>query len=231
MRPGIDYGRLFNDPGWEPARVHAEAYALQAFAYAERGVSLNDRAREAVRRGRGALESVRVNRHVAEAALDGAAGLIDLKDDKTPLDTAIKHFRSSLARVPASETYVLLARAYLLKIDEERAHAARWIRRGEDACRCAIELDVTERYSAQAKALRVEFAAAKEVVALRHSTSRNGDALIWRAVFNATPANGMDLTAIEERLGLRRLAFVAVTTAEPPTSTRSTFSADPSARA
>jgi len=162
MRPGIDYGRLFNDPGWEPARVHAEAYALQAFAYAERGVSLNDRAREAVRRGRGALESVRVNRHVAEAALDGAAGLIDLKDDKTPLDTAIKHFRNSLARVPASETYVLLARAYLLKIDEERAHAARWIRRGEDACRCAIELDVTERYSAQAKALRVEFAAAKE---------------------------------------------------------------------
>ena len=64
--------------------------------------------------------------------------------------------------MPASETYVLLARAYLLKIDEERAHAARWIRRGEDACRCAIELDVTERYSAQAKALRVEFAAAKE---------------------------------------------------------------------
>lgn len=46
-----------------------------------------------------------------------------------------------------------------------------------------------------------EFAAAREIVALRHTIVRGGEGgIIWRAAFISAPSRGLDLTTIEERL-------------------------------
>jgi tetratricopeptide (TPR) repeat protein len=155
-----DYGVHFNDAGWEADRVVAQAHALRAFAYAERGVKLRE-ATLAVRRGKEAARNVSLERHEADAALDFAAGLIALKQDGDTIKKAIRRFRRSLAASPQSETYVSLALAYLLDSDADPANAARSLRRGEDACWRAIELDVTEQYSARAKTLLDALAAAR----------------------------------------------------------------------
>lgn len=45
-----------------------------------------------------------------------------------------------------------------------------------------------------------EFTAARQVFALRHSTVRRDGTIVWRAVFTAVAASGLDLTTIEESL-------------------------------
>jgi uncharacterized membrane protein YhiD involved in acid resistance len=45
-----------------------------------------------------------------------------------------------------------------------------------------------------------EFAATRQIFALRHSTSRHDGVVIWRAVFVAVAERGLDLTTIEESL-------------------------------
>jgi uncharacterized membrane protein YhiD involved in acid resistance len=45
-----------------------------------------------------------------------------------------------------------------------------------------------------------EFAATREIFALRHSTTRSTGSVIWRAVFTAVAERGLDLTTIEESL-------------------------------
>src|SRR5437764_5729029 len=44
------------------------------------------------------------------------------------------------------------------------------------------------------------FAAAREIFALRHSTRRHDGAVTWRAIFVAVAEHGLDLTTIEESL-------------------------------
>src|SRR5437868_13304027 len=45
-----------------------------------------------------------------------------------------------------------------------------------------------------------QFAATRDIFALRHSTTRRAGAVIWRAVFVAVAERGLDLTTIEEAL-------------------------------
>jgi tetratricopeptide (TPR) repeat protein len=158
--PTTDYGTNFNDSGWQATRVVAQACALRALAYAERGVRLDD-GEEIVKEGREAASRITVKRHEAEGALDLAAGLILLKHDGPTVGDAIGLLRSSLGHSPQSETYAYLGQAYLIQAEAEPAEAARAIRRGVDACHRAIELDVTGRYSALARALLAELQAAK----------------------------------------------------------------------
>jgi len=155
-----DYGTSFNDPGWQATRVLAQAHALRALAYAERGVRLGE-AEKIIGEGRKAASRITVKRHEAEGALDLAAGLILLKQDGPTVDDAIGLFRSSLGHSPQSETYAYLGQACLIQAEAEPTDGARAIRRGVDACQRGIELDVTGRYSAFARALLAELEAAK----------------------------------------------------------------------
>jgi uncharacterized membrane protein YhiD involved in acid resistance len=45
-----------------------------------------------------------------------------------------------------------------------------------------------------------DFAAKRQIFALRHSTRRQAGAVIWRAIFVAIAEQGLDLTTIEESL-------------------------------
>ena len=161
-----DYGRQFEDTGWPPGRVKAYAHTLLALGYAERGVesakadAALDAAREALNAARGNEPDQTVD--AAEAAYEYVRGLFALEGHKTAepdgVTIAIRCFKTSLGLSPQSETYVGLARACLHKIEVGASDVRRWIERGEDACRCAMDLDVTGRFSSQAESLRDEFA-------------------------------------------------------------------------
>ena len=155
-----DFGRYVDDAGWEAARVRAHAHTLRALGYAERGVLLEDASRD-IGDARGHLAKMRQAREhkVSLAACEDVDGLIFLQKGHAP--PAIERFETSLGLLAESETYVHLARACLYRLDEKPGDPWVWIRRGEDACRCAIDLDVTERYSREAKSLLTELAAKK----------------------------------------------------------------------
>lgn len=156
----VDYGAAFSDRGWKAGRVVAYGHVLLAVGYAERGVRLTEASKKVTVAKQALLEARRVGGlpeaafEVTEAARKDAAGLISLKKEDSI--RAIDRFRGSLALVPLGETYLHLARAYSIAGYSDTAR-----RRGLDACRQAIELDVTGRLSKAARALQDELAAMK----------------------------------------------------------------------
>jgi hypothetical protein len=62
--------------------------------------------------------------------------------------------------LPDSETYLHLAEACLSKAEADRQNKRLWVRRGKDACRSAIGLDVNDRAAGEAKGLLRELAEA-----------------------------------------------------------------------
>jgi tetratricopeptide (TPR) repeat protein len=157
-----DLGRHLDDAGWEAARVRAHAHTLHALGYAERGVLLPEAAKD-IRRARTQLGkmSFERERQVSKAACEDVAGLIFLQ--KGDPDGALDRLEESLGLLAESETYVHFAQACLHKAEGTQRKQTRltFIRRGEAACRCAIDLDVTERYATEAERLRTELAALK----------------------------------------------------------------------
>jgi tetratricopeptide (TPR) repeat protein len=157
-----DLGRHLEDAGWEAARVRAHAHTLHALGYAERGVLLPEAGKD-IRRARAQLAKMSFarERKVSKAACEDVAGLIFLQ--KGDPDGALDRLEESLGLLAESETYVHFAQACLHKAESTRQKQTRLtlIRRGEAACRCAIELDVTERFADEAVRLRTELAALK----------------------------------------------------------------------
>jgi tetratricopeptide (TPR) repeat protein len=178
-----DYGRHFEDTGWPPGRVKAYAYTLLALGYAQRGVespkadSALEAAREALEAARGKEPDQTVD--AAEAAYEFVRGLFALEGHKTAepdgVTTAVTCFKTSLGLSPQSETYVGLARACLHKIEAGAPSARRWIERGEDACRCANDLDVTGRFSTLADSLLTEFAEVRRWLQERAATQAGAE--------------------------------------------------------
>jgi tetratricopeptide (TPR) repeat protein len=166
-----DYGRFFEDTGWPPGRVKAYAHTLVALGYAERGVS-PPRGKDPVKQAQAAIAAARKRKHATAPPLDATEAACDYVDGlfalgrheskrRDGLNAAIKCFSRSLGLFPQSETYVGIARACMHKIETGGVLRRSWIERGEDACRNAIELDVTGRFARQAEALLTEFAEAR----------------------------------------------------------------------
>jgi tetratricopeptide (TPR) repeat protein len=157
-----DLGRYVHDAGWEAARVRAHAHTLRALGYAERGVLLSD-ADKNIRRARTQLGKMSLAREhkVSKAICEDVAGFIFLQ--KGDPDGALDRLEESLGLLAESETYVHFAHASLRKAEETSGKRRRLalIRRGEAACHCAIDLDVTERYADEAKRLQTELVALK----------------------------------------------------------------------
>jgi tetratricopeptide (TPR) repeat protein len=153
-----DLGRYVQDIGWEASRVRAHAHTLRALGYAERGIHLKDAERNiaSARQELAKMTQAREQK-VSTAACEDVAGLISLQDGNA--SRAIHKFETSLALLPESETYVHLARACLHVADHHPIIKATWVRRGQAACRSAIELDITERYSQEAETLLTAFEA------------------------------------------------------------------------
>jgi tetratricopeptide (TPR) repeat protein len=174
-----DYGEYFEDTGWPPRRVEAYAHTLLALGYAERGVK-PPKAQEAMDAAGAALKAARGSKpdralDATEAAYKYVQGLFALAQQETApngLTTAIEAFRTSLGLSPQSETYVGIARACLYKTEDGSANTRRWIERGEDACRTAIDLDATDRFSDQAETLLAEFAEARQWLQARAAAAR-----------------------------------------------------------
>jgi predicted Zn-dependent protease len=174
-----DYGKYFEDTGWPPGRVEAYAHTLLALGYAERGVK-STKAQEAMDAADKALKAARGSKSdraldATEAAYMYVEGLFALAEHETApngLTTAIEAFRTSLGLSPQSETYVGIARACLYATEDPASNTRRWIERGEDACRTAIELDATGRFSGQAEALLADFAEARRLLQARAAAAQ-----------------------------------------------------------
>lgn len=85
----------------------------------------------------------------------------------------------------------------IVQFGMRRAVSAVEARRGPGMQQVELRIDCDDASLPAVNAAWVEFAHGKELTPLRHSTTRNGEVLIWSALFSA---RGIDFRELEERL-------------------------------